>query len=300
MFRRSLWFLRRTCHKVAPREFLGYGLAPIAVAMDGKAGQPIHRYYLENFIRKQAADIQGHCLEFQDSFYSSRFGGDRISKLDIINIDDSAPEATIVADLTQENVVPSNQFDCIICTHVLDMVEDLDRFMRELHRILRPEGVLLIAVPHILYDTTLYGELWRFTPLGIRKILSKRFSEDDFIVECYGNSLAAAGDIRGLAAAKFSRKELDHFDPRFVIEICARVTKGAESSQSAQLDSSAPRLEQPLFPVLRPGRLRVPNKIQTATSPPRNLQIVDTPPFPEMLSLSTRTPPEIHSGYAGV
>lgn len=224
-FHRMMWPVRRFCHRIAPRLFLGHGIGPIGVAIDGLPGQPIHRYYLEQFIDRHRNDIKGHCLEFQDSFYSSRYGDGCISKLDIINLDDTAPEATIVADLTRNNGLASNQFDSIICTHVLEVVEDLDRFTAELHRILKPGGVLFVAVPHILYNTNRCGELWRFTNLGLKKLLVKHFGEKHLTITGYGNSLTAAGDIRGLVAQRFSHRELDCYDSRYVIEVCARIIK---------------------------------------------------------------------------
>lgn len=217
--------IRRFGHRVCPRLFLGVGVGPIGVALHGDRGQPIHRYYLEQFVREFAGDIRGRCLEFQDATYSSGFGGGRVTELDILHIDDSVPEATLVADLTADNDIPGDRFDCIICTHVLEVVTDPDRFVSELHRLLKPGGVLLLAVPHILYDTTVCGELWRFTPRGLRSLLVKRFREEDIEIRAYGNSLAAAADIRGLAAREFRRKELEISDPRFVIEVCARVVK---------------------------------------------------------------------------
>ena len=37
-------------------------------------GVPIHRHYVEQFLREFASDIRGHSLEFQDDSYTSRFG----------------------------------------------------------------------------------------------------------------------------------------------------------------------------------------------------------------------------------
>jgi SAM-dependent methyltransferase len=226
-FRQSLWAIKRFCHSLAPRAFLGYGINPIAVAINGLPGEPIHRYYLEEFIGNHRYDIKGHCLEFQDSFYASRYGDGMITELDIIHLDDSAPEATIVADLTCENGIPGDTFDCIICTHVLEMVTDPERFVAELHRILKPGGILLLAVPHLLYDTNRCGELWRFTPLGLKTLLLKSFKPEHIAIAGYGNSLVAAGDIRGLPARRYSRRELERYDSKFTIEVCARVIKAS-------------------------------------------------------------------------
>jgi predicted SAM-dependent methyltransferase len=49
----------------------------------------------------------------------------------------------------------------IICTHVLHIIADLDTAIWELYRILKPGGVLLVAVPQATRDFMSYGGLHR-------------------------------------------------------------------------------------------------------------------------------------------
>jgi hypothetical protein len=72
-----------------------------------------------------------------------------------------------------------------------------------------------------------YGEMWRFTPEGLRVLLSRVFGAENVTWRAYGNSLTAAGEIRGLAAHEFCREELDSHDMRFAVEVCARAVKQA-------------------------------------------------------------------------
>ena len=188
-------------------------------------GKPIHRHYLETFLAEFRRDIRGHCLEFQDPEYALEFGGDQVTKLDILHIDDSNKEATIVADLTKKNSLPDNQFDCILCTHVLHMIFDLQPAISDIHRILKPGGVLLVAVPHISMCGPEYHELWRFTPEGLERLLAQSFGGENVMVKAYGNSLTAAGEIRGMIIREFTEQELAYHDPRFAVEICARAIK---------------------------------------------------------------------------
>jgi hypothetical protein len=46
-------------------------------------------------------------------------------------------------------------------------------------------------------------------------------------VQGYGNSLTAAGEIRGLVAEEFTREEIDHQDERFPVEVCGRAVRSA-------------------------------------------------------------------------
>ncbi len=117
---------------------LVFGRAPLSIRWGLERGYPVHRYYLECFLESHAETINGHCLEFGDRAYSSKFGQHRVTKCDILHVDHSNPDATIVADLSQPNEIASDTFDCIICTHVMHLVFDLQTFTRELYRILRP------------------------------------------------------------------------------------------------------------------------------------------------------------------
>lgn len=219
----------------APRARLRFstGVRPLSYLWGWDRGLPIHRYYLEQFLREFSGDIRGHCLEFQEDSYVTRFGGRAASKVDVLHVDESNPRATIVADLTLENEIPDDSFDCIVCTHVLHAIFDLERAVAELHRILTPGGVLLVAVPQVSMCDPESHELWRFTEAGLRLVLAKAFGHDGVIVRTYGNSLTAAGEMRGLVADEFARAELHYSDPRFAIEVCARAVKRREDEKRA-------------------------------------------------------------------
>jgi SAM-dependent methyltransferase len=190
-------------------------------------GLPIHRHYLERFLQEFSADIRGYCLEFELDYYTSRFGGTRVSRVDVLHLDASNRRATIVADLTKPNDIPSDLFDCIICTHVLHIIYDFEKAVSELHRILKPGGILLVAVPSVSMYGQETGELWRFVPNGLRMVLATVFGIDHVIVRGYGNSLVAAAELRGLVAHELTQTELDTHDPRFPVEVCARAVKRA-------------------------------------------------------------------------
>jgi ubiquinone/menaquinone biosynthesis C-methylase UbiE len=182
--------------------------------------------YLREFLREWAADVRGHCLEFYNDAYTSELGGERVTKLDILNIDDTNPRATLVGDLTRPNDLPSDRFDCIICTHTLHLIFEVWKAVPELYRMLKPGGVLLVAVPQVsMYDPG-WGECYRFTEEGLKRLLCLAFREQDVLVKSYGNSLTSAGQIRGLTAEEFSEEELNHHDTRFGVEVCARAVKG--------------------------------------------------------------------------
>lgn len=207
------------------RSRIGVGTAPFSEWWGHDRGFPICRYYLEKFLDDQRRHIRGHCLEFMEDLYSTRYGADRVTRVDILHRDPGNPQATIVADLTKANNLPSNQFDTIVCTHVLHVVFDLQSMMKELFRILKPAGMLLVAVPHVSMADPGWGELWRFTQEGLFRTLKLAFDGKNIETFAFGNSLTAAGQIRGLVAEEFTSEELDTHDARFAVEICAKAIK---------------------------------------------------------------------------
>jgi len=77
---------------------------------------------------------------------AQRFAG--FPHLDYVSADISNPSAMVEMDITQIQF-PDNAFDAILCSHVLEHVSDDRRALRELYRVLKPEGQAIILVPII-------------------------------------------------------------------------------------------------------------------------------------------------------
>ena len=205
----------------------GFGLTPLSYLVGYDRGFPLSRYYLDKFFAEFGSDVRGTVLEFQNDEYASRFGGDRLRHLDILHKEGSghSKRPTIIADLTRPNPLRTGYYDCVICTYVLHLVQDLPKIISEMHRILRPGGVLLVAVPMTDAVQPWWHEMWRFSPEGLQILLSDSFGAENVTVRGYGNSLIAAGIMRGLTAEDFTRRELETMDERFAVEVCARAVK---------------------------------------------------------------------------
>ena len=205
---------------------LGSTVEPLSDCWGADRGLSIHRRYVEQFLEEHRDDVRGDCLEFSESRYTTMFGGGAVTKADVMHLDDTNPSATVVADITKVGDLPADAYDCIICTHVLHMVYELEDAVAGLWRLLKPGGVLHVAVPQSSMCDDRYGELWRFTTDGLGRVLASSFSSDKLELRAYGNSLVAAGELRGLVAGDFDERFLDQHDPRFAIELCARAVKG--------------------------------------------------------------------------
>lgn len=57
--------------------------------------------------------------------------------------------------------IPDHSFDAITMWHVLEHVSDLNERIRQLKRILKPEGTLFVALPNMAsYDAQVYKQCW--------------------------------------------------------------------------------------------------------------------------------------------
>ncbi len=80
--------------------------------------------------------------------------------------------------------LPSAQYDAITLWHVLEHVHDLQGYLARFRKILKPEGVLIIAVPnHTSIDAKKYAaqwaaydvprHLWHFSPKAMEHLLNQ-------------------------------------------------------------------------------------------------------------------------------
>jgi SAM-dependent methyltransferase len=192
-------------------------------------GEPIDRYYIEKFLLEHAEDIRGRVLEIGDDTYTKKYGGLQVFQGDILHAVSGNPKATIVADLTAADAIPSGSFDCIILTQTLQFVFDLSAALSHVARILKPGGVVLATVPGISqisrYDMDRWGDHWRFTSLGISKMFAGHFDRGQITVRTFGNVLTASGFLYGLACDELKSEELEVVDPAYELLITVRARR---------------------------------------------------------------------------
>jgi len=98
------------------------------------------------------------------------------AKIETLDIDSNSG-ATYIADITKYNkFMPDKKFDVIICTEVLEHTLDPFSAVKEIYRLLKfGGGILLLTVP---FNFRIHGPLpdcWRFTEHGLIELL-KNFS----------------------------------------------------------------------------------------------------------------------------
>jgi SAM-dependent methyltransferase len=208
-------------------------LEPVTRNYGNSRGLEIDRYYIEKFLAKHASDVHGHVLEIKHNTYTRKYGADRVTKSDVLHKVEGNPEATIVADLSNADHLPSDIFDTIIFTQTLQFIYDIKSTVATLYRLLKPGGILLVTSSGMAQisreDFEQWGEYWRFTSLSARLLFEEVFPHEAVEVRSYGNVLAAISFLEGLAAEDLKKKELDVVDPSYEILIAIRAVKPSQA-----------------------------------------------------------------------
>lgn len=204
-------------------------LTPISRAFGTDRGLAIDRYYVHAFLDAHRADIRGRVLEIGEDTYTRRYGGDRVTRSDVLHVHDRNRKATIVGDLAHAPHIPDDSFDCIILTQTLQLVFDVHAAVRTLRRILAPGGVLLLTVPGISQVSTgqEWGSTWcwAFTGVSVERLMRETMGAHSVDMTVHGNVMAATAFLYGLAAEELTSAELDTRDPDYHLLITARATK---------------------------------------------------------------------------
>ena len=205
-------------------------VTPIYDDFGWRRGQPVDRYYIEQFLAEHADTIRGRVLEAGDDRYTKQFGGAKVTRSDILDVFPGNSSATIIADLSCAEEIAEGLFDCIVLTQVIQMIYDVQAALRHVHRILKPGGVFLMTthgMSRICRQEGVdnWGEYWRFTAQSLRHHLGQAFPDCQLEVTAHGNTLAAVAFLHGLAAEDLTPQELDYRDPRVELLLAARVVK---------------------------------------------------------------------------
>lgn len=203
----------------------GASLTPLCREYGYSRGTPIDRYYIDRFLAEHCEDIRGRVLEIGDDSYSRRFGGNRITKQDVLHVEAGHLQATITGDLADPGVLPRAAFDCIILTQTLHLIFDMAAAVDQIHAALRPGGVALITVPGIspIHDGPWKDRwYWSLTELALERLLSGPFATSEVTTSSQGNLCAATAFLHGAAAEEVETARLDLVDPAYPVTVAAR------------------------------------------------------------------------------
>lgn len=209
----------------SPRLYLAsMSTRPLSTVYGFDRGQPADRRCIERFLAANAGAIRGRCLEVESDEYVRHFRGDRVSSVEVLDIDPRNADATIVGDLQELEAIPSGTFDCVVVTQTLQYLREPRRGVSELHRILDESGTALLTVPCLgRVEPADVADCWRFMPRGAEALFADQAWQVQ--VESFGNILVGVAMWTGMAVEDLPERVWDLDDPAWPCVVGVRATK---------------------------------------------------------------------------
>jgi glycosyltransferase involved in cell wall biosynthesis len=204
--------------------------SPISLDFGFDRGTPVDRYYVQAFLAAHGGDIRGRALEVGDASYCRQFGTG-IVRQDVLHVAAGNPGVTIVGDLSVPGVLPEEAFDCVVVTQTLHLIYDMHAAVVEMHRALKPGGVLLLTCPGISpVDRGEWGAtwFWSITSAAAKRMFSEVFGAANVAVEARGNVYAAVCFLEGLALEEVDTAKLEVIDASYPVIVTVRARKPEE------------------------------------------------------------------------
>lgn len=208
---------------------------PFSRNWGSERGRPVDRYYIHQFLARHAADVHGHVLEMLDPDLTVTYGGSRVDRSDVLDIDPGNGKASVIADLRVAQQLPSDVYDCFILTQTLHLIDDMPAALRTAYQLLKPGGVLLATLPCASMVATEYGargDHWRVTDSGARVLFEQVFTGSNLEIQSHGNLLTTTAFLHGLACEDLAQSAFDVDDPAYPLIVSVRAEKPRAASIS--------------------------------------------------------------------
>lgn len=77
----------------------------------------------------------------------------------------------------------NNQFDLVLCIAVLEHLENPQKAIQEMRRVLKIGGKIIVSVPFLFPIHDAPGDYWRFTKFGLKKLFSEYWEIEKLCAE---------------------------------------------------------------------------------------------------------------------
>lgn len=134
------------------------------------------RIHLETFLKKAATDLLDGDLMLDagsgDQRYKKFFPKVKYESADICKLERDYGDVSYVCDL-KSIPVEDERFDAIICTQVLEHVNEPLEVLKEFHRVLKTNGNLYLTAPLYYPEHEIPYDFFRYTQFGHQYIFDK-------------------------------------------------------------------------------------------------------------------------------
>jgi SAM-dependent methyltransferase len=111
------------------------------------------------------------CAGWEPNFYQPLFSGKRYIKQDMQDFD--PPCIDILCDITNMKPIPDESIGLVLNCESLEHIQNPQKAIDEIHRVLRPNGLLILTTVMHFKIHRAPKDYWRFTPDGIELLLSR-------------------------------------------------------------------------------------------------------------------------------
>ncbi len=126
------------------------------------------RYILDLQIKEASKFIRGNVLDVgagEVNRYSKYFTYDKYVRMDL----NHGEKVDLIG--SADNIpMPDGSFDSVICTQVFEHLKDPDKSAKEIYRVLKPGGTLLVTVPQMNELHEEPHDYWRYTKFGLEEL----------------------------------------------------------------------------------------------------------------------------------
>lgn len=137
-------------------------------------GQSVYRVLSQQCLKKYCPELSSKVIDLAGGGKNSYFTCLKLHNAQYRNTDIKQKQGVdIVLDITRPLPLPDEIFDSALLFNSLYIFEKPVEVLREINRILKKNGILLIITPFVFNLAPEPTDYWRFTNQGLRNILQK-------------------------------------------------------------------------------------------------------------------------------
>jgi len=188
------------------------------------------RIKLQNFVKEASLSIPGESWVLDagagEGMYRFLFEKMRYVSIDLCKISKAYGKISAISDLSRIPF-PANFFDMVVCTQVLEHVNDPKAVLFELGRVLKPKGLLWISVPFFYEEHEIPYDFFRYTHFGLRHLLELSNFQIDRMEWLEGYFGTFAYQLN--TAARFFKDVKKNYPLAYTIKLLARYCNSVEN-----------------------------------------------------------------------
>jgi SAM-dependent methyltransferase len=96
-----------------------------------------------------------------------------VSQYDTFDVEKRTEQVTFIGNVMDMHMIENNTYDTLLCLAVLEHVPDPFTAVKEMHRILKKNGLFILSAPHIARLHEEPHDYFRYTHHGIKTLLEQ-------------------------------------------------------------------------------------------------------------------------------